>query len=97
MSGPEPAEIQKDSVSRMLNAGPLFVHYNHVQSGIKTARSCGVCRTGLESLYTEIEKPKPVDKGDGVPAGDGVDKERDPAHPRDFRDYTSGEADKLLE
>lgn len=96
MSGQESEEVQSDGGVRMLSLGPLLVHNNHIQSGLKKIRRCGVCATGLDSAYEAVEKEKPLDKPDAVPEGDGADKERDSAHPRDFRDYTSGEAGELL-
>ncbi len=96
MQRQEQDEIQKDGPVRMLNAGAVFVHNNHLQSGFRKASRCPVCSEGLDGAYSPIESSKPVDKPDGVPAGDGVDKAGDPPPARDFRDYTSEEADKLL-
>lgn len=92
----EPEEIQSGGVVRMLDVRAVFVHNDHLQSGIRKARRCPMCAKGLDGAYAAVEGAKSVDKKDEVSAGDGADKEEDAAHTRDFRDYTPGEADQLL-
>ncbi len=97
MSRQELAEIQKDSIVRLFDPGSVFVHNRHLLSGFRTTKSCGVCATGLASSYKTAEQAKPVDKKDGVSEGDGANEEGDSTSSRDFRDYTSGETDQLLD
>ncbi len=97
MQRQEPSEIQSGGVVRLLNAGAVFVHNNHLQSGLRKTRSCGLCTTGLAGAYAAVKEKQPVDKEDGVPKGDGADRDGDPAYSRDFRDYTPEPENQLLE
>ncbi len=96
MQRSEQDEIQKDGPVRMLNAGAVFVHNRHLQSGFKKAVRCQLCSKGLDGAYETIVETKPVGKGDGVPESNGDDEKGNATRPRDFRDYTPEEADKLL-
>ncbi len=91
MQRQESEEIQKDSVVRVLSPGFVYIHNNHLQSGLRTARSCGLCAAGLAVAYETVAQEKPVDSTDGVSESDGADKEGDAAHSRDYGDFTSGD------
>lgn len=93
MQRSEPDEIQKDSIVRVLDFGAVWIHHNHIQSGVKTARACSMCTKGLDGAYTPFEGPQSVGKPAGVPPGDGDDKEGDTAPTPDYGDYTPGQKD----
>ncbi len=78
MPGPEQKPIQSHSEERSLLHRTVYVHNDHVQSGLATSASCGLCGTGLAGLYAAIEKVQPVDSEDGVVEGEGKDEKGDP-------------------
>lgn len=93
MQGQELGEIQKHSVVRVLNAGPVFVHNNHLQGGFRKAKRCGVCAKGLGGAYETLKGADAVGGSASVPEGDGADQEKDAAPTRDYGDYTPGQED----
>lgn len=83
MSGPQHAKIQGVGADRLLNLRALNVHYNHLQRGFKTFRSCGVCSEGLEGLLATLIPSAAGDEEGGNPEGDGADEKDDAALPSD--------------
>ncbi len=90
------ATVPRDSGDRVLDFEAVLLHNNHLQSGFRKARRCGVCRKGLAGIMEETPQIVTVDAESGVAKGDGGDETADAALPPDSRPDTRGEADKLL-
>ncbi len=86
MSGSEHEQVQSNRSTRRLNFSAMLLHNDHLQSGRRKVNSCGVCRTGLESVLETVPQEIPRDEKVGDSKGDGANEEGDAPLPSDRRD-----------
>ncbi len=79
MQGQDEGPLQSEGDYRRLSYGAVRVHDAHLSRGQPTSRTCGLCGSGLESAFSEVQGWTTRPPEDGVDESDGGDEGGDAA------------------